>query len=385
MANVFESRKIVINNSLWKATLERITDWRKGIAVARYFFNSIKPSWKYFLIDKDYNYLYEKSSWHEDEIEGEQIERVFGGCYIVKDVKLDDCRTFPGQDRDTEYYYSTCVKAVLDENGKVLSKEEMNNFLKQNPIKQTTDYGEGIVECESSFYRLDTYQYLFKIPKTLKPLEYYKDGRCRVSIVSDYRDFYVVVKDKIINAVYDEKQFAFIEKLLGIDIIGKEIYEYEFLKQREKFNKQNYIQYSPVYKGPEETIAIKKIEPEVKVEICNYLSTLGDLYKISGHLNFVHDEIYGINRNIFEPHTCYYYVDDEWRMIEGNEAKKLYNKILEQNINRPNYIQDIEHIAEEVVLQNEVYSIFRFKCRPFGFITDDGKFEYDFDVNNIQW
>ena len=58
MANVFETREIVIDKIGWKANLERITDWRKGIAVARYYKNSIKPSWNYFLIDKDFNYPY---------------------------------------------------------------------------------------------------------------------------------------------------------------------------------------------------------------------------------------------------------------------------------------------------------------------------------------
>ena len=123
MINIFETRVISIdkNSNFWKANLQRVTDWRKGIAIARYYKRSIKPSWKYFLIDKDFNYLYVKWSYNEDEIQGEQIERVFGGYYIVRDVKLDGCRTFPGQDRDTEYFYSTCIKEVLDENGAVLS------------------------------------------------------------------------------------------------------------------------------------------------------------------------------------------------------------------------------------------------------------------------
>ena len=276
MANVFETREIVIDKIGWKANLERITDWRKGIAVARYYKNSIKPSWNYFLIDKDFNYLYKKRSWNEEEIEGDQIERVFGGYYIVRDVKLDGCRTFPGQDRDTEYYYSTCIKEVLDENGAILSEEEKKEYLKQNPIKLTTEYGEEIVECESSFYRLDTYQYLFSIPKTLKPIGFYKDGRFRVGIVSDYRDFYMVVKDKTITTVYDDKQIKFIEKLLGIDI---EEEDNSYRSPRNKYMKQKY---SPTNKKPEETAKIKVIEPEVIVEINNYLSTLSVPYELYG-------------------------------------------------------------------------------------------------------
>lgn len=381
MANVFETREIVIDEIGWKANLERITDWRKGIAVARYYKKSIKPSWNYFLIDKDFNFLYKKSSWNEEEIEGDQIERVFGGYYIVRDVKLDGCRTFPGQDRDTEYYYSTCIKEVLDENGAILSEEEKKEYLKHNPIKLTTEYGEEIVECESSFYRLDTYQYLFSIPKTLKPIGFYKDGRFRVGVVSDYRDFYMVVKDKTIITVYDDKQIKFIEKILGIDI---EKEDNSYRSPRNKYMKMEQ-KFSPSNKKPEETAKIEVIEPDIIVKINNYVSTLSVPYKLDGFGRYIYDENYGITRYLFVPHTCYYYVDDEWRMIEGSVAQKAYEKLYEQHVNMPNYIQKVDSIADEIVLEGETYSIFRFKCRPYGFITKDGKFDYDFDVNNIQW
>ena len=372
MINIFETREISIDkkSNFWKANLQRVTDWRKGIAVARYYVRGFKPSWKYFLIDKDHNYLYRQWSYNEDEIEREQIERVFGGYYIVRDVRLDGCRTFPGQDRDTEYHYSTCIKDVLDENGKPLSEEEKKEYLKQNPIKQTTEYGEGIVECESSFYNLDTYQYLFTVPKTLKPIGFYKDGKFRVGIVSDYRDFYVVVKDKTIITVYDDKQIKFIEKLLGIDI------------EKDKYMKPKY---SPVDEEPDETINIKEIKPKKSVKISNYFSSLSVPYDIDGYYDFIYDENYGITRGKYKPFTSYYYVDDEWRKIEGSTAQKIYDEIFEQECCRPNFIQYIEIIAEEIVLDGETYSIFKFECRPYGFITKDGKFDYEFDVNNIQW
>lgn len=379
MINIFETREIVIDKTgFWKANLERVTDWRKGIAVARYYESSIKPSWNYFLIDKDYNYLYKKWSFNEEEISGEQIERVFGGYYIVRDVKLDGCRTFPGQDRDTEYYYSTCIKDVLDENGVVLSEEEKKEYLNHNPIKLTTEYGEEIVECESSFYSLNTYQYLFSIQKKLKPLAFFKDGRFRVGIVSDYRDFYVVVKDKTITTVYDDKQFKFIEKLLGIDIEEEE----KSSSSRTKYMKQKY---HPVGKIPEENTKIKEIVPEISVEINKYLSSISVPYAMYGSGIFVNDDIYGIKRFKFKPYSCYYFVDNEWRMIEGSVAQKAYDTLFEQNESRPNYIQDIQTIADEIILDGETYSIYRFQCRPYGFISKDGKFDYDFDVNNIQW
>ena len=382
MINVFETREITIDKTgFWKAELQRVSDWRKGIAVARYNKHSIKPSWKYFLIDENYNYLYEKWSYEEDEIEGEQIERVFGGYYIVRDVRLDGCRTFPGQDRDTEYYYSTCIKDVLDESGAPLSEEEKNEYLKQSPIKQTTEYGEGIVECEHSFYKLDTYQYLFSIPKTLKPIGFYKDGRFRVGVVSDYRDFYIVVKEKQITTVFDYTQYKFLEKILGIDI---EKEEKTYLRPHNKYTKERY---RPTNKRPEETAHIKNIVPEAIVEIQKYSLKLSVPYEIySGRGScWIYDENYGIKRWKCVPDTEYYYVDNEWRKIEGSAAQVVFDKIFEQRCSRPNYIQDIKRIADEIVLDSETYSIFKFECRPYGFITIDGKFDYNFDVNNIKW
>ena len=353
MVNIFETREITIGKTgFWKAELQRVSDWRKGIAVARYYKHSIKPSWKYFLIDEDYNYLYEKWSYEEDEIDGEQIERIFGGYYIVRDVILDGCRTFPGQDRDTEYYYSTCIKNVLDENGVVLSEEEKNEYLNQTPIKQTTEYGEGIVECESSFYKLDTYQYLFSIPKTLKPIGFYKDGKFRVGVVSDYRDFYIVVKETKIVTVFDCNQFKFIEKLLGIDIDKEKSL---YLKPHNKYTKTRY---SPTNKRPEETAHVRIIEPEAIVEIQNYALQFSVPYIFNVGTCLL--DSHGIKRFSCVPPTRYYYVDNEWRKIEGSAAQKVYEKIFNEEYNRPNFIQGIERIAEEVKIDGEKYSLYDF-------------------------
>ena len=128
------------------------------------------------------------------------------------------------------------------------------------------------------------------------------------------------------------------------------------------------------------------IEPEVTVEIENYLSALSVPYVICGDgVLPIYDEKYGINRYKLLLCTCYYNVDDEWRMIDGSAAQKVYDKLFEQRGNRPNFIQDVETVADEIILDGEVYGIFLFECRPFGFITKDGRFDYDFDVNNIIW
>lgn len=389
MVNVFETREISLGElpsfkndhfvATWKANLQRISDWRKGIAIARCDLRSIRPSWRYFLINEDFNYLFEKSSYYEDEIEGELIERIFGGYYIVRDVEIIRCRQYPGQDRDTEYEYSTCIEDVIDENGRKLSEEERKKYIKAHRIKQTTEYGDDIVECESSFYRLDTYQYLFSISKSLKPIGFFKEGMCKVGVVSDYRDFYIVVKENKITTVFDDKQFEFVEKLLGIDI---EKEKRLYLRPHNKYIKQD--RYKPIAK-PTEITDVKEIVPETDVKIRKYSLDISIPYEVCGDVYSVFDENYGINRYKLMPSTCYYLVNNEWRKIEGSTAQRVYDKIFEQKCKRPNFIRDIECIAEEIILEEEEYSMYRFECRPFGFITKDGKFDYDFDVNNINW
>lgn len=85
----------------------------------------------YFLVDKDYNIVFETFCSDESEIEEEQLvqlERIFGGYYVVRSVYSHCIATYPGQDRDTLYSYSIYIKDVLDENGVSLSKERHYSF-----------------------------------------------------------------------------------------------------------------------------------------------------------------------------------------------------------------------------------------------------------------
>lgn len=108
---------ISLPNNFWSTKLYRISDWRKGLAVAMY---SSASYTNYFLVDKDYNIVFETFCSDESEIEEEQLvqlERIFGGYYVVRSVYSHCIATYPGQDRDTLYSYSIYIKDVLDENG----------------------------------------------------------------------------------------------------------------------------------------------------------------------------------------------------------------------------------------------------------------------------
>ena len=378
MINIFETREIQVKEwSYIKKTLQRISDWRNGIAVARWRFGYFSKSFNYCLIDKDYNFLYENvcDEDEEESLEGEQIERVFGGYYIVRSLKTMGCRTFPGRDTDTEYYYKTVVRDVIDENGIVLTENERKAYLESNSIKQTTEYGDGIIQCGLSFYSLDNYQHIFDISKEIEPLGFFKDGKCKVKVISDYRDFVVIVKDKLIEHVFNAEDFIYISKLFGIDL---KTWGRQSLESSNKY-------YKPVARKPNDITSFKEIKPEIEIAICNYEFSLGSQYYISVGGDLYYDENYGFYRTRLIPITQYYCVENEWRKIDEADSKPIFDKIFKQKCNRPNFIKDIEIIATDILLDGEKYSIYKFECRPYGYITKVGKLDYNFDVNNIKW
>lgn len=370
MEQVFEEREIKIDEKGHGiASLQRISDWRKGIAIARYNKPTITPSYHYFLINTDFSVVFSTKCYDEKYV-GEQIIRTFGGYYIVYDVKRHCERTYPGQDYETEYSYSTFVKNVIDENGRVLNSDEMKSFFSANKVKRTIDYGDGIVQCGLSFYRLDDYQHLFSLSKKVEPMNTFRNGKCIVGVVSDYRDFVVAVSNKKITNVFDAKQFFQFIKIFGIDL--------DRFKENRKIEAQTKI--------PSEATNIKVLQPTVTFEIQNYKLTLSIPYEVHGFYDdVIYDSNYGIKRFVFSPLTCYYFVNGEWEMIQDMDAKPLYDRIFELNCNMPNFIRDTELLASNISVEDVNYSLYKFECRPYGCLTKDGRFEYSFDVNNIKW
>lgn len=377
MVIVFETREVALGKTgLWKAELQRVSDWRKGIAIAREkVYGSNEQRWNYHLIDYNYNFVFSKIWYNEVEIEGDQIERVFGGYYVVRDVRAKCIMTFPGKDEENHYIYTTYIQDVIDENGNILTEDERKKYLQTNSIMHTKEYGDGIVQCGSSFYRLDNYQYLFYISKDVEPLGFFRNGKCKVSVISDNRDFIVVVKDKKIQHAYNAETFLFISKLLGVD-----------LEEMEKQTLKSYheTKHIPVRESVDISTA-KTLKPEITTIISNYELLPPLPYSIDCYGVLYYDENYGFYRTQLIPTTCYYHIDNEWWKIDEADSKPIFDKIFEQKCNRPNFIKEIKYIAKDILLDEEEYSLFRFECRPYGYINKDGKFEYNFDVDNIEW
>ena len=420
-----------------KIDYEIVGEWRKGFAIGKYkICISDDDNIRYDLIDSNYCAKKIRIRWG-----GEYpcIHRSLDGRYFVTVMVHSDAIQYPGKDSDTIDRLRPEIVYVYDENGNMIEEYGCNNriykYLKLCPIEYALEIGEGIVlradatfdiqkkalssfnpidyiqkinkvksprneyDCHSRYdynylcysktqnsritecgeilcgntlYDNENRQVITQLPKYIEPIGKFENGICKVGIVSDYRNFIVIVFKKIIQYVFEEGQFLLIAKILGIDIdkiksLGSDI----------------VIEPTNV---PTDIDKIKIIIPSVDIEIQNYSLTMTPPYNLHYMgVSSVHDERFGIQRHKGVPCTCHYYINGEWIKIVDIDAQKVSDKIFEQECNRPNFIRDIERIASDVPIDGKKYSIFRFQCRPYGYITKDGKFDYDFDVEHIKW
>ena len=80
-------------------TVGTISNRRKGIAI-------VHSGNVFCLIDRDNNEILSTNR---------ELIRIFGGYYVSLDEYRYDYRTFPGQDRDTEYETTTVIYEIYDE------------------------------------------------------------------------------------------------------------------------------------------------------------------------------------------------------------------------------------------------------------------------------
>lgn len=377
MVHIFEKREIENPERKGsKVILERISAWRNGLAVARACCNSQKPCY-YYLIDKNYSFVFSNYDDEEDELQGEQIERVFGGYYLVRGTKFNGCRTFPGQDIDTEYYYKTVVKLVLDENGVPIADEEEKN--KAISMIQTYELDDNIVLCnQKDFYDLNTYEFKFSLKKNVEPGgDFFSGGWYRLRIIQDYRIFYTLVSNKRIARVFSQKEFESSLASLGINIMDKEGNVIRVKKNQPSWK---------VSQKPEDVQLSINIIPTIETVIERYLYTLPITCPFD--TDWVRWEFDGYQYKFggYRYSRDFYYKDgDDWGFMSGSSLTDVLNNIDILNDGRPNFVEEIIHVMDGFIVNGESYSVYRFEVKPFGFINHDGIFDYNFDVENINW
>lgn len=385
---IFEERKITIPNDRlkWEANLLRISDWRNGIAIAMFHKSSLKPSDHYYLIDKEQNYLFEHTLWNEEELDAPQIERVFGGYYIVRDLKLSSVRTFPGQDRDTEYYYNTCISKILDEQGNVLNETDKQNVIKtilySKEIKtldgsRTITEEDRIIELgenlifrikDSGIYKLSDFTRLSSLD-IIKPLfSTFKDKVCKIYVEEDFRDFYVIVKDKKIIRFYDKSIF---EEIL--DIVNP-----DFLSKEKKVYPERVI--------PNENSSIITVKPHLECEIDRYLYSFPKSYQLSINaysLNYATPQRIKDTLHAFYGYSGFYYDNGICCKIDEEELHTIIDSFEEQRNNIPNYVDNIKYIRD-IEFEGQRTKLYLFEIRPYGLLSTDGNFKYDFNISTLK-
>lgn len=168
-------------------------EWRKGVAIG-YSRNPMGHEDIPNLISKD-KVLYRGDN---DYYHVEEIYRTSEGYYLVYYYR--DCSA-PGKDFD---YRGPFLKYAISEDGKtkICPYEMINGDIKSGwydsnykKVFVPKEMGNGIVEFNNSFYRLDDFEKLFEIPQKFKIESIFEHGLCLVSVPKDNRDFIVTVKN----------------------------------------------------------------------------------------------------------------------------------------------------------------------------------------------
>lgn len=373
------------------ATFKRkgiLGNWRKGIAIFG----------QNMLIDKNYNEI--------AKVNG-RLYRIFGGYYANLGIRKYNYITFPGKDRETEYEQMLIINALFDENGNRIEHQQSLEIFKKIDILQSliaVEVGDDRVFYKNALYNLQDYSLITKFSKNIILDGVFTNGYCKVTIPDDNRDFIVVVHDHKINHVFTEQEFNHLRTLLDLEI--KEDAPLTALSPIISNKELSIIENE---KGP---ITIDEYHPIIEQAIEKYLATTtsfintkGGVYQLSPKFanDFVDETTFWRSKGegyytwyLGNLGDRYYMERNEKRCLHISSEKfdQLYKELCLTNNNRPNFIKKITKMGSCAILGKEnlyygkgvtEYEIYRFECRPYGYINTSGELIYDFDVNNIKW
>lgn len=357
---------ISLPNNFWSTKLYRISDWRKGLAVAMY---SSASYTNYFLVDKDYNIVFETFCSDESEIEEEQLvqlERIFGGYYVVRSVYSHCIATYPGQDRDTLYSYSIYIKDVLDENGVSLSKEKKDIILFDLGAKEIIELGDDVIlrKIDNSIYRLSSFEFVSKLSIIPTSVSIFENGKCKLYVKNDFRDYYVIVNNGDIVKSYPKELLDEILNLVDVKL-GEEknsiVYPVDFNKVPSiecLINKYIFVIDSPV------------------TSLCNiYTLNNRTIQEIKKWYHFLYNQFTPDSEGYTDVHRYY--------ALYEKELNELIDQLPTIKAMVPNFVEDVQFV-KNVIFYNENCKLYLFRVRPFGYLDKNGIFDYTFSIEDIK-
>ena len=110
--------------------------------------------------------------------------------------------------------------------------------------------------------------------------------------------------------------------------------------------------------------------------INNYLYTLQDLFLYKGHIVRENDIIFNMSPDKILK-------NGELLLPFPKSYKECIEEIETRHNNRPNYISDIEEVAEYEI-DGRLISFYKFSCKPWACCDENGHIYYDFDSNSIK-
>lgn len=349
-----------------------VSDRRNGIAL-------VHSGNVFYLIDKDNNAILSTT---------DRLIRIFGGYYVSLAKYQYDYRTFPGQDRDTEYEEMTTIHDIYDEDGKRLNKEQCDKFIKFTDILHlmtAAELGEGRVLFDNALYDLKDYSLIAKYQKRVLLEGAFENGRCKVRIPEDDRNFIVAVYEHKICYVFNEFDFERIRETLNLSIEKeKKLWSDSDVVGRKDVDDIECVH--EYYPKPE--VAIEKYHSTSPTDITEY--SYFQLQPLFTDEFFEKNRAPGLVDYWMRVMACKYYKNTRYNCylhIPYEGYKQLCDSIIKVNGNRPNHITKVSKLGECDILihKKHKYEIYLFECRPYGYITTSGKLIYDFDINNIRW
>lgn len=354
--------------------VEQVTDWRCGLCLCK---QEREGSWEYelgrnikhyrmFLVNSNHEAIYYHDSdyyWEKIDVDNLPMERVFGGFYVVYEGKSQVLRTYPGQDHDTDYNYYQQISTVITEDGRILKDDEKCKFLKKNKVHNCIELFDNRVLFENKLYSLDTYSFIKSLPKDIELVGKYKDGLIHAEIKYDYCNLIVLVKNKRIVRYFNENDFIDISHILGVDI----------------YEKNSYDRKSQI------------VPPNTQPIICktNYITSIKDYYyelnpRYNSSLdNFSNRHTINIVRQ-YKDYTGYYKEKGIWYKIDIEDLKQTFLDMLDKHSTVRNFITRISFFSS-THYNGKSAKLYRFECRPYGYIDTNGNLIYNFNPNKINW
>ena len=85
----------------------------------------------------------------------------------------------------------------------------------------------------------------------------------------------------------------------------------------------------------------------------------------------------------FYSYSGFYYDNGICCKIDEEELHTIIDSFEEQRNNIPNYVDNIKYIRD-IEFEGQRTKLYLFEIRPYGLLSTDGNFKYDFNISTLK-